>query len=340
MSMQITAEQEAMLPKIRDEWIAHGLSTEPADRPAAEDGVRMAYEAAGLTPPKFYFWAKSPWAGAMAQALAPIVIDELMLKNLPDAELIPAAQAELTRILDEIGTGPIPDAYLAQKDFRVRLEEWWQAGVWGQHWGGYYSHYAAMEALGVPGLEPIHGALKVAKSAGWWWCYDMFAVISERPSELHRNPQGQLHNETGPAMLYPDGWATYAWNGVRVPQTLIEGKWTTTEILREENAEVRRCAIEKMGWDRFVADANLTQVGVDMDDPGNPGHQLSLYDVPEQIYNEPVRVLLCDNATPERDGTRRRFGLTVPATVPDPIAAAAWTFGMNPDDYRQIVHAY
>jgi hypothetical protein len=127
---------------------------------------------------------------------------------------------------------------------------------------------------------------------------------------------------------------------VRVPRDLIEGHWSTSDILRHDNAEVRRCAIERMGWDRFVAEAGLRQVGDTVPDPGNPGHYLQLFDVPEQVYDEPVRVLLCDNATPERDGTRRRFGLTVPADCPDPVAAAAWTFDLAADTYRQLEHAY
>lgn len=61
--------------------------------------------------------------------------------------------------------------------------------------------------------------------------------------------------------------------------------------------------------------------------------------MPSRIYGEPVRLLLCDNATPERDGTRRRFGLTVPASIADPIAAAAWTFDLTADEYGAIKRA-
>ena len=46
MIAELTAEQEATLEKARDEWLAVGLSTEPADRAAAtkrqRDGFRHA----------------------------------------------------------------------------------------------------------------------------------------------------------------------------------------------------------------------------------------------------------------------------------------------------------
>lgn len=94
-----------------------------------------------------------------------------------------------------------------------------------------------------------------------------------------------------------------------------------------------------MGWPEFIEAAQLAQIGPSTADPGNPGHTLTLYDLPEQIFDEPVRILLCTNATVERDGTRRRFGLTVPATVDDPITAAAWTFNVPVHVYKQLARA-
>ena len=66
---KLTRAQKAMLPAIRDEWIAIGLSTEPADRPRAEAGVRLAYRAAGLPEPKQIVWCGSPLALCLTHAL-------------------------------------------------------------------------------------------------------------------------------------------------------------------------------------------------------------------------------------------------------------------------------
>ena len=179
----------------------------------------------------------------------------------------------------------------------------------------------------------------MARSCGWWWPFAGAVIFTERPTEIHLDQLGRLHHETGPALLYPDGWGIHSWHGTRVPADLITDGWDTARILREDNTEVRRCAIERMGWDRFVSEAGLAQVGESVPDPGNPGHTLALYDVPERIYDAHVRVLICDNATPERDGTRRRFGLTVPAQAKDPVTAASWTFGMQADEYRLLERA-
>lgn len=94
-----------------------------------------------------------------------------------------------------------------------------------------------------------------------------------------------------------------------------------------------------MGWDRFIEEANLTEVSWPVSDPGNPGHLLFLYRVPRTIAPD-TNVLLCYNATPERDGTRRRFGLLVPSTCTTPVAAAAWGFGLTAEQYSTMTHAY
>ena len=183
-------------------------------------------------------------------------------------------------------------------------------------------------------------AYEQASTAGWWWPFRDFVMVSERPVELHLEQVGpmgwgshRLHREDGPAISWSDGYALYYWHGTRVPASLIEGHWTVQDILAEQNAEVRRCAVERMGWPEFITAAELKLVGRPKPDPGNPGCELALYDLPAQIWGHRVRVLLCTNGTTERDGTRHRFGLTVPARIADPVQAAAWTYGLEAEQY-------
>ncbi|MFI1769520.1 DUF6745 domain-containing protein [Streptomyces sp. NPDC020800] len=190
----------------------------------------------------------------------------------------------------------------------------------GHYDAAAFAYHDAFASMGATGIEPVTGLMDVARNAGWWWAMPHTAVLTERPTILHRDRDGRLHHETGPALAYPDGFSIHAWHGTRVPADLVESGWDTQRILTEPNAEIRRCAIERLGWDQFIADAGLTQIGESVPDPGNPGHTLALYDAPEALYDEPVRVLLCTNGSVEREGTRRKFGLTVPASIDDPIS--------------------
>ena len=58
--------QAQQLTVLLDEWLAIGLSTQPADRGRAEAGVGMAYRATDLEPPVHLIWFDSPLAGALA----------------------------------------------------------------------------------------------------------------------------------------------------------------------------------------------------------------------------------------------------------------------------------
>jgi hypothetical protein len=252
-----------------------------------------------------------------------------------DPDVRPRVHAELVaQVAAQAGVRATP-----LKPPRLLPRGWWHAQPLGR-WGlAGHAMDDGMEAIGVRGLEPCQGERQTLPEVGWWWAFRDYAVLTRRPDVYHRDAEGRPHCADGPAALWPDGWAVHAWHGVRVPAALIEGAWTTDRILRERNAEVRRCAIERMGWPEFIVAAGLRQVGADEPDPGNPGQHLSLYDVPTRLYNVPVRVLLCTNASVERDGTRRRYGLTVPADTPDPVTAAAGLLGLTRNQYLTIHRA-
>lgn len=370
MITKLTPEQESLLPVIRDEWIAHGLSTEPANRKEAELGVCETYAAADLEPPKIFIWCDSPWTGAIAQAVTPlIIIKQLRGESLPFStepyyeiilkvwnqiatQLIPYSGSKIidsiiednndSTIENEIikSNNDISSMHLWNSTIKKRLTEWWQTRVAGQHWAGLYSFYDAMQRFGVKGIEPLAGQMRIAKNAGWWWPSREFVVITERPRELHHDPQGRLHCETGPAISYPDGWSVWIWHGTRVDPWVIEGTATVQRILQEQNTEIRRCAVEarasRNGWIELIKEANWPQIGSTVADPGNPGQVLSLYRV-EDVYEEPVNLLLMTNGTVERDGTRREFGETVPSWIIDPVGAAAWQIDLKTEDYLQTV---
>jgi hypothetical protein len=61
------------LAEIRAHWLANLHSTDPADRPLAEAGVRALYAAANFAEPRSFFWFESPCAASWAvAALIPV----------------------------------------------------------------------------------------------------------------------------------------------------------------------------------------------------------------------------------------------------------------------------
>ena len=258
------------------------------------------------------------------------------------ATVAEASDAAVRAAVDAAVGGPRQDT------IRGEVRRLWRAYLAGQRSDTWLTLVGCFGQDAVPPLDEDRSwptvaeqdAARFAPAGWWWWPFRDFVMLCPRPTELHLEQVGddgsgtyRPHRADGPAADWADGFGVYFWHGTHVTQAVIDDTLTADEILRETNAEIRRCAIERRGWDRFIAEAGLAQVGPAVPDPGNPGQTLTLHDVPEGVYTTHVRVLLCTNGTVERDGTRRRFGLTVPADCTDPLQAAAWTYGLTPAQY-------
>jgi len=81
-------------------------------------------------------------------------------------------------------------------------------------------------------------------------------ICAERPV-IKRNENNELHCDDGPAVSWPDGAGQYYIEGhalgrlgykiINAPEQL-----TSADIRLEENEEIKRIAIEKFGWSRYL----------------------------------------------------------------------------------------
>jgi hypothetical protein len=70
LGLALTPDQEKSLRILRDQWFESILSTKPANRKKAEEGVRRTYRAAGVREPELFLW----FDGLLEAALA---VDQL-----------------------------------------------------------------------------------------------------------------------------------------------------------------------------------------------------------------------------------------------------------------------
>ena len=178
-----------------------------------------------------------------------------------------------------------------------------------------------------------------AHTCGAWLPMRGAVIVGDRPDNIRRDNTGRLHSNNGPALTYADGYTLHAWHGTRVPAWVIDAP-TIEQIAVERNTEIRRCAIESLGWPTYLDRLGVSPVSVEPD-PGNPGHDLALYDVPDarSLFGGDVRLLVMSNASRDRDGSRRIFAETVPASCASAVDAAAWQFGADPTTYRALERA-
>jgi hypothetical protein len=169
-----------------------------------------------------------------------------------------------------------------------------------------------------------------------FWPFGRICILSERMSVCEVDREGRLHSEEGPAMAYRDGFRMLAWHGVRVPEDFFT--WDTERVLREENSEIRRCGIERVGWENLT---DQLQLVAEVPDPGNAPHMLRLFEgqLLKDLYEEPARLLVATNGSLDKGGHRRVFGLPCPASVRDPVEAAALLFDVPVETYRELARA-
>jgi hypothetical protein len=201
--------------------------------------------------------------------------------------------------------------------------------VLGQHDAPWLSLVDSLGHLGAPGHPgaALAGMAEVARTAGWWWPYERLAVISERPVDLHRDEQGRLHRGDGPALAYGDGLSLHAWRGMPMPSGFVESltDLTPERIRAEANAEQRRIMLEIFGYDRYLAETGAT--------PVNRGKSGVLWRI-DLPGDEPIAMVEVVNSTPEPDGSYRTYFLRVPPGTRTAREGVAWTFGIDPRDYR------
>jgi len=201
--------------------------------------------------------------------------------------------------------------------------QFWCGGYW---WGGAFASFFRE----VCGLE-LNGDLwergiayeETIQSACWWYAHTDFVMVCERPSiistelvdpdhnrgwESHR-----LHNDTGPAVGFGDGWGVYAIHGTRVPAHVVERPETITvaEIDAETNAEVRRVMIDRYGPARYVQDSGAEVVHELPADHSMIGLRTARVLRKEVPDDEPIVYVDLLNSTPEPDGTVKRYMLRV-----------------------------
>jgi hypothetical protein len=120
------------------------------------------------------------------------------------------------------------------------------------------------------------------------------------------------------------------WRGVRVPTSVVlhPERITSRDVLAEENTEVRRVMIERMGYERFMSGAGA----VILDEDRDPGglRQVLRVEIPR---DEPLVCLSVSDPS-----TGRQYVLRVPPNMMSCRQAAAWIAGFDdPDEYRPVV---
>jgi hypothetical protein len=121
------------------------------------------------------------------------------------------------------------------------------------------------------------------------------------------------------------------WRGVTVDERIAfqPESIAPSEVLQERNSERRRVMLERVGWERFFAEARPQVVDRDRD----PGGERLLMRFQFENENEPALVLAV-----QCPSTARKYFIRVPPRVRTCHEGAAWIAGFdNPDEYEPVL---
>lgn len=348
------------LARARSEWWRRVLASGAADRKLAEAAITALYTAArsGRRKPDVV-WCGSPLA--LVQAAESLgggddIADEIAYRRLRRELAAIAGRTTkgyrfrshfLAELQDERARRVSEDLWHSVFDaVKVSERSAWEAtrgSVWDYFlYGGDIEVRETLQpeflgALALPQFLHDHwgfgssarAVCDLVRSCGGFVLREELAILSERHSRLSLDREGRLHDEHGPAVIWPDGFAVYAWHGIRVPREVITDPESvdTKAVLAEPNLEVRRVLIERLGYERLISGLRLKPVAKDR------SGRLWRVDLSP---DEPLVLVEVENATREVDGTRRRYFLRVPPDIETAREAVAWTFGLPTESYRPL----
>jgi hypothetical protein len=131
---------------------------------------------------------------------------------------------------------------------------------------------------------------------------------------------------------------------IEEPETL-----SVDEALKEQNAEVRRVMLTRIGPERMMREGDLTVVDEVSEDAVEVAQGEDGWPVPVGLYGArllripsrdglpPMQWVSLVDATPGSDGSAKRYHLRVPPEVASAREAVAWTFDVPVKAYQPVI---
>jgi len=284
----LTQEQVEKFPEYVDKWIRIGFNTEPTDMIDSVKNIIDAYKSSGLREPSYFI---GPVDGPYEASVA-----ELLLNQLVDKKTEFENAAHLNSIILEGVNNFQGDIH--RNELTISNQ------IFGNqdYWLSYYDYFQTECNIDLSRINPLKN---LANVCGWWTPLQNVAIIQNRPSEIHRDSEGRLHNESGPAVCFTNKDSlsnVYSIHGVRVPKKVIYRQFNVNDIESESNVEVRRVMIELYGQSKYLIDSGAQIVHTD--DFGT----LYRKEIPN---DEPLMMVKVVNSTVEADGTYKDYFIRV-----------------------------
>ena len=202
--------------------------------------------------------------------------------------------------------------------------------IWDFGWLSFYDFFAR---IGIKHKVKAFAAFRTLMQSG---LYDMIqldgaCIVSEMPTEIHRDNRGRLHNVEGPAIKFGDGYEMYSLFGVRLDKEIhakiCSGSMCIKDIFAIENIEQRMVALKMRGAEKILEESKAQLL-----DSSARGNQLYIL---KEVFSVPAYFLKYKDPSTDRvyvSGIDPEIGIDANADK-----AMAWKFNLNAEEYSQLL---
>ena len=283
----LTKAQEKKVPVYLNKWLKFGLRTKTMDRKKSKAAVNFLYEEIlKIEKPKYVIFLDSPMACQLAaNLLKDTKFDEKIDDSQLDNQLYNQLDNQLyNQLYNQLGSQLDNQLYNQldnQLDSQLRSQLRNQLGSqldnqlynqlgsqkltvfdypitqwWWTYIGGFYD-YILHELFPEKkkDFKLYTTFLKHWPELHYYLAFKDIVFISDFPKKISRNKEFQLHKDGEAALLYRDTYGLYRLNGTNVPKDIVEipkEKISKEMILKEDNADVRREIIRKVGIEKTI----------------------------------------------------------------------------------------
>src|SRR6476661_9787382 len=193
--------------------------------------------------------------GALSPVLWDALCEEIILEPDADRILVSEFQQLLKNDLESLADGfrsffnalePLNPTNLLKE---IHLTKFWIAkfGI----------------TLDQKAQEILRCKQQLFEDCGWIFPFENICLVCDRPLHIRFDGENRLHAEGEPAIAFADGYSLYFHHGVKLPENY--GKvhpdlWQAQWIISEENTELRRLLIERIGYDRICCELQAVEL--------------------------------------------------------------------------------
>jgi hypothetical protein len=365
MLEKLNSKQEQILIDVKNEWINRLFSCPEVNNVKATEGINWLYEFCKLDKPKDIIFIESPMQAQFIINLIVNVSDHILKKLNVKSNNIMAVQVRgqvwdqwwdqvRSQVSDKVSdkvrsqvsekvSDKVSDKVMGQVSGQVKSQvrgqvmgdfksKYYSFSAYGNIWDyGWMSFYDCFFRMGIV----KHDSFIKFKNLLHSNIYDMimakyFCIVCSMPSKIDINDNGDMHNEDTCAIEWKDGYKLWYWNGVNVPEKYIKKEITREDILKEKNAERRRCIQEIIGSKTYAELLDIEQIDADVDQYGN---NMILYKTKEKDDLTSDYIYFVNVICPS---TQRKYFLCVPE-MDNVWDAVAFTFGKTKETYKPII---